>query len=81
MLPAQQEKHSAGQALQGLYICMETVMQSFGMQAFCYVLYFAPLSLSKFKKKEKNFKSLGMKNYYFIMHFLEILNYSETNFF
>lgn len=53
MLPAQQEKHSAGQALQGLYICMETVMQSFGMQAFCYVLYFAPLSLSKLKKKEK----------------------------
>jgi hypothetical protein len=45
MLPAQQEKHSAGgQALQGLYICMETVMQSFGMQAFCYVLYFAPLT-------------------------------------
>jgi hypothetical protein len=45
MLPAQQQKHSAGQALQGLYIyAMETVMQSFGMQAFCYVLYFAPFT-------------------------------------
>jgi hypothetical protein len=43
-LPAQQEKHSAGQALQGYIYAMETVMQSFGMQAFCYVLYFAPLT-------------------------------------
>jgi hypothetical protein len=44
MLPAQQEKHSAGQALQGYIYAMETVMQSFGVQAFCYVLYFAPFT-------------------------------------